>query len=38
MTIPGPAVIVTPVTTIVVNPGDVAEMDRYRNVSIDVDT
>jgi N-methylhydantoinase A len=38
MAIPGPAVIVTPVTTIVVNPGDVAEMDRYRNVRIDVDT
>jgi N-methylhydantoinase A len=38
MAVDGPAVIVTPVTTIVVNPGDVAEMDRYRNVRIDVDT
>jgi len=33
----GPGVVVTPVTTIVVNPGDAARMDRYRNVSIDVD-
>jgi N-methylhydantoinase A len=31
-----PGVILTPVTTIVVNPGDVARMDRYQNVRIDV--
>jgi len=35
-TITGPAVVLTPVTTIVVNPGDVATVDRYRNVRIDV--
>jgi N-methylhydantoinase A len=33
----GPGVILTPVTTIVVNPGDVARMDRYRNIRIDID-
>jgi len=32
-----PGVILTPVTTIVVNPGDVARMDAYRNVRIDVE-
>jgi len=31
-----PGVILTPVTTIVVNPGDVARMDRYRNVRIGI--
>ncbi|MEF8852428.1 MAG: hydantoinase/oxoprolinase family protein [Haloarculaceae archaeon] len=31
-----PGVVLTPVTTIVVNPGDVARMDRYRNVRIGV--
>jgi N-methylhydantoinase A len=31
-----PGVILTPVTTIVVNPGDVARMDAYRNVRIDI--
>ncbi len=33
----GPAVIVTPVTTIVVNPGDVAELDNHRNLTIDIE-
>jgi N-methylhydantoinase A len=33
----GPGVILTPVTTIVVNPGDRARMDRYRNVRLDVE-
>jgi N-methylhydantoinase A len=33
----GPCVILTPVTTIVVNPGDEARVDRYRNVHIAVD-
>lgn len=33
----GPAVIVTPVTTIVVNPGDVAELDSHRNLTIDIE-
>ncbi|WP_311173412.1 hydantoinase/oxoprolinase family protein [Halobellus ordinarius] len=32
-----PGVILTPVTTIVVNPGDVARMDRYQNVYIDIE-
>lgn len=32
----GPGVIVTPVTTIVVNPGDEARMDRYKNVRINI--
>lgn len=32
----GPAVIVTPITTIVVNPGDIAAIDPYRNVRIDI--
>jgi N-methylhydantoinase A len=32
-----PGVILTPVTTIVVNPGDVARMDRYRNVRIGIE-
>jgi N-methylhydantoinase A len=31
-----PGVILTPVTTIVVNPGDVARMDRYQNVRIGI--
>lgn len=31
-----PGVILTPVTTIVVNPGDVARMDRYKNIRISV--
>jgi N-methylhydantoinase A len=31
-----PGVVLTPVTTIVVNPGDVARMDRYRNVRIEI--
>ncbi|MDE0029963.1 MAG: hydantoinase/oxoprolinase family protein [Deltaproteobacteria bacterium] len=34
MSIAGPAVIETPVTTIVVNPNDRAEMDAFRNVVI----
>ncbi|WP_276259054.1 hydantoinase/oxoprolinase family protein [Haloglomus litoreum] len=34
----GPAVVLTPVTTIVVNPGDEARLDRYRNVRIDIET
>lgn len=36
--VPGPAVVLTPVTTIVVNPGDEARLDRYQNVHIDIDT
>ncbi len=32
----GPAVIATPVTTVVVNPGDEARIDRYKNVVISV--
>lgn len=32
----GPAVILTPVTTIVVNPGDVARVDAYSNVRISI--
>jgi N-methylhydantoinase A len=32
-----PGVILTPVTTIVVNPGDVARMDRFRNIRIGID-
>ncbi|RQG94904.1 hydantoinase/oxoprolinase family protein [Natrarchaeobius chitinivorans] len=32
-----PGVILTPVTTIVLNPGDVARMDRYRNIRIEID-
>jgi N-methylhydantoinase A len=35
--IPGPAIIETPVTTIVVNPGDRAVMDEYRNVRLLID-
>lgn len=31
-----PGVILTPVTTIVVNPGDIARMDRYQNVRIGI--
>ncbi len=31
-----PGVILTPVTTIVVNPGDVARMDRYHNIRIGI--
>ena len=34
--IAGPAIIETPVTTIVVNPNDRAEMDEFRNVVIHV--
>jgi N-methylhydantoinase A len=30
----GPAIIETPVTTVVINPGDHAAMDRYRNIRI----
>ena len=30
----GPAIIETPVTTVVVNPGDRAAMDEYRNIRI----
>jgi N-methylhydantoinase A len=30
----GPAIIETPVTTVVVNPGDRAAMDQYRNIRI----
>ena len=30
----GPAIIETPVTTMVVNPSDHAEMDAYRNIRI----
>lgn len=29
-------VILTPVTTIVINPGDIAEMDQYRNIHIEI--
>jgi N-methylhydantoinase A len=32
----GPAIIETSVTTVVVNPGDRAAMDKYRNVRIDI--
>jgi N-methylhydantoinase A len=32
-----PGVILTPVTTIVVNPGDVARMDRYHNIRIGIE-
>ena len=31
-----PGVILTPVTTIVVNPGDIARMDRYQNIRIGI--
>ena len=34
MTLSGPAVIETPVTTVVVNPRDSAEIDGFRNVRI----
>ena len=34
----GPCVVLTPVTTIVVPPGDEARVDRYRNVVIDIAT
>ena len=34
----GPAIIETPVTTIVVNPKDHAFMDEFRNIRIDVGT
>jgi len=33
----GPCVVLTPVTTIVVNPGDIARMDRYENMRIRID-
>ena len=36
MRVSGPAVIETPVTTIVVNPQDHAEIDRYRNVRMHI--
>jgi N-methylhydantoinase A len=36
--IPGPAIIETPVTTIVVNPNDRATMDELRNVIISIQT
>ena len=32
----GPAIIETPVTTVVVNPNDRAAMDQYRNIRIDL--
>ena len=32
-----PGVILTPVTTIVVNPGDVARMDQYKNIRIGIE-
>jgi N-methylhydantoinase A len=32
-----PGVILTPVTTIVVNPGDIARMDRYHNIRIGIE-
>jgi N-methylhydantoinase A len=35
--IDGPAVILTPVTTIVVNPGDIAQIDQYNNVRIQIE-
>ena len=35
--IEGPAVILTPVTTIVVNPGDIAQIDQYNNVRIQIE-
>jgi N-methylhydantoinase A len=34
MEIPGPAVIESPITTIVVNPNDRAAMDEFRNVRL----
>jgi N-methylhydantoinase A/oxoprolinase/acetone carboxylase beta subunit len=34
MEVGGPAIIETPVTTVVVNPGDRAAMDEYRNIRI----
>ena len=34
----GPAIIETPVTTIVVNPNNRAFMDEFRNIRIDVET
>ena len=34
MAFAGPAIIETPVTTIVVNPNDRAAMDEYRNIRI----
>jgi len=35
-TLAGPAVVLTPVTSIVVNPGDRARIDRFRNVRIEI--
>jgi N-methylhydantoinase A len=32
----GPAIIETPVTTVVANPGDRAAMDEYRNIRINI--
>ena len=37
MEILGPAIIETPVTTVVVNPKDRAEMDEFRSVRISVE-
>jgi N-methylhydantoinase A/oxoprolinase/acetone carboxylase beta subunit len=36
MEIPGPAIIETPVTTIVVNPKDNAELDQFFNLRIHI--
>ncbi|MFT4947558.1 MAG: N-methylhydantoinase A, partial [Natronomonas sp.] len=36
VTIDGPGVMLTPVTSIVINPGDRARIDQYRNVRIDI--
>lgn len=33
----GPCVILTPVTTIVINPGDIARIDEYQNVRIQIE-
>lgn len=35
-TINGPGVVLTPITSIVVNPGDRAQIDRYQNIQIDI--
>jgi N-methylhydantoinase A len=35
-TIQGPAIILTPITSIAVNPGDTAKMDRFQNIKIDI--
>src|SRR5262249_185779 len=36
MEVSGPAIIETPVTTVVANPGDCAAMDEYRNIRINI--